>query len=129
MAKEQASLYERLGGIYAVAAVIDDFIDRIMADPILNANPHIKEAHERITPAGFKYLVTEFSCMAMGGPQQYTGRSMPESHEHLEMTNREWDAFMHALDQSLYTFDVPEAEQNEIVTLMESLKPDMGLID
>ena len=129
MTQEQITLYERLGGIYPVAAVIDDFIDRIMTDPILNANPNIRGAHDQMTAAGFKYLVTEFSCMAMGGPQQYTGRSMYDSHVHLRMTNHEWDSFMHALDQSLYKFNIPEAERNEVVALIGGLKSDMGLID
>ena len=50
------SLYERLGGVYAIAAVVDDFIDRIMDDPQLNANPKVDEAHHRVSRAGFKYL-------------------------------------------------------------------------
>ncbi|MEM7125076.1 MAG: group 1 truncated hemoglobin [Chloroflexota bacterium] len=123
------SLYERLGGIYSIAAVVDDFIDRVMSDPILNANPLVNEAHQRITAAGFKYLVTEFVGQVTGGPQQYTGRSMHDSHAHLRMTNAEWVAFMHDLVQSLYKFNVPETERNEVVALMESVKSEMGLID
>ncbi len=60
------SLYERLGGVYSIATVIDDFIDRIMVDPRLNANPNVDEAHHRVPPAGFKYLVTEMLCWAAG---------------------------------------------------------------
>ena len=56
---EKVALYDRLGGVYNIATVVDDFIDRIMVDPRLNANPHVDEAHHRVTPAGFKYLVTE----------------------------------------------------------------------
>ena len=55
----QKSLYDRLGGVYAIAAVIDDFINRIMDNPRLNANPKVDEAHHRVSRAGFKYLVTE----------------------------------------------------------------------
>jgi hemoglobin len=50
------SLYDRLGGIYAIASVVDDFIDRIMIDPALNANPLVDDAHHRVGKAGFKYL-------------------------------------------------------------------------
>ena len=74
-----SSLYERLGGVYAIAAVVDDFINRIMDDPRLNANPKVDEAHHRVSKAGFKYLVTEQVCWASGGPQTYTGRSMSDS--------------------------------------------------
>ena len=50
VAGETQSLYERLGGVYAIAVVVDDFIDRIMVDPRLNANPRVDEAHHRVSP-------------------------------------------------------------------------------
>ena len=87
------TLYERLGGVYPIASVVDDFIDRIMVDPRLNANPRVDEAHHRVPPPGFKYLVTEMVCWATGGPQKYTGRSMYESHKDMKITGPEWDAF------------------------------------
>jgi hemoglobin len=59
---EKSSLYERLGGVYSIATVVDDFIDRIMIDPRLNSNPLVDAAHHRVPPAGFKYLVTEMVC-------------------------------------------------------------------
>jgi hemoglobin len=69
MATEGASsLYERLGGVYSIATVLDDFIDRIMVDPRLNANPRVDEAHHRVPPAGFKYLVTEMDQAGRAGP-------------------------------------------------------------
>jgi len=74
-------------------------------------------------------VVTEFACRATGGPQHNSGRSMYDSHVHLRLTNKEWTAFMHDLDQSLYKFRVPEAERAEFIALIESAKPDMGLID
>ena len=77
--KNQPSLYERLGGVYRIATVVDDFINRIMVDPHLNANPQVNEAHHRVSPPGFKYLVTEMVCWATGGPQQYTGRPLREA--------------------------------------------------
>jgi truncated hemoglobin YjbI len=82
---EKPSLYDRLGGAYSIATVVDDFIDRIMKDPKLNANPLVDEAHHRVPPAGFKYLVTEMVCWAAGGPQKYTGKSMADSHSHLKI--------------------------------------------
>jgi hypothetical protein len=84
--ENQPGLYDRLGGVYGIATVVDDFIDRIMVDPRLNANPRVDEAHHKVSPPGFKYLVTEMVCWATGGPQQYTGRSMRDSHQHLLIT-------------------------------------------
>ena len=62
------TLYERLGGVYRIATVVDDLIDRVMDDPRLNANPRVDEAHHRVSAAGFKYLVTELVCWASAGP-------------------------------------------------------------
>ena len=109
-AQDSPSLYERLGGVYSTATVIDDFIDRIMIDPRLNANPRVDEAHHRVPPAGFKYLVTEMVCWATGGPQKYTSRSIKDSHQHLMITAAEWEAFLDDLQQTLDKFAVPSAE-------------------
>ena len=119
------SLYDRLGGTYSIAAVVDDFIDRIMIDPRLNANPLVDEAHHRVPRSGFKYLVTEMMCWATGGPQQYTGKSMSDSHVHLKITPPEWDAFMDDLTQTLNKFQVPTQEQQEVVAIVESTRNDI----
>src|SRR5262245_56764987 len=120
--QDSSSLYDRLGGVYSIATVMDDFIDRIMVDPRLNANPRVDEAHHRVAPAGFKYLVTELVCGATGGPQQYTGRSMHDSHVHLDITEDEWQAFLADVQACLDHFAVPKAEQNELFALVESTK-------
>lgn len=119
------SLYERLGGVYAIAAVVDDFIDRIMVDPRLNANAKVDEAHHRVSKAGFKYLVTEQVCWAAGGPQSYTGRSMTDSHMHLDITENEWLSFLDDLRQTFEKFHVPATERAELVAIVESTKPDI----
>ena len=119
------TLYERLGGVYPIASVVDDFIDRIMVDPRLNANPRVDEAHHRVPPPGFKYLVTEMVGWASGGPQQYSGRSMRDSHQHLNITPKEWDAFMDDFQQSLDKFNVPSAEQTELKAIVQSTYGDI----
>jgi len=121
------SLYERLGGVFAIATVVDDFIDRVIDDPWLNANPKVKEAHHKVSRAGFKYLVTEQVCEATGGPQRYTGRSMYDSHILLDITEKEWDAFLDDLKQTLDKFRVPKAEQAELFAIVESTKKDIVL--
>jgi hemoglobin len=129
MAKEpptvKLSLYERLGGVYAIAAVVDDFIDRIMDDPRLNANPKVNEAHHRVSRAGFKYLVTEMVCWATGGPQKYTGKTMRDSHQHLDITEGEWQAFLDDFRQTLDKFAVPRSEQALLFTIVDSTKADI----
>jgi hemoglobin len=120
-----STLYDRLGGVYSIATVVDDFINRIMVDPRLNANPKVDEAHHRVPPAGFKYLVTEMVCWAAGGPQNYTGRSMKDSHQDLMITAGEWEAFIDDLQQTLDKFGVPTAEQTELKTIVASTRADI----
>jgi hemoglobin len=123
--EHEPSLYERLGGVFAIATVVDDFIDRIMNDARLNANPAVNEAHHKVPPAGFKYLVTEMVCWATGGPQKYTGRSMRDSHEHLNITPDEWEAFMDDFQQTLNKFHVPTTEQAELKAIVNSTHDDI----
>ncbi len=125
--EQKPSLYDRLGGVYAIAAVVDDFIERIMENPRLNANPQVNEAHHRVSRAGFKYLVTEMVCGATGGPQRYTGRSMHDSHAHLGITEQEWQVFLADLQASFDKFAVPQAEQGELFAIVESTKNDIVL--
>jgi hemoglobin len=125
MSKPNTSLYDRLGGVYAIAAVVDVFIDRIMVDPVLNANPLVDEAHHRVPKAGFKYLVTEMVCMATGGPQRYTGKAMKDSHAHLKITPAEWDVFAGHFKAVLDQFKVPAAEQKELFEIVGTTRGDI----
>ena len=125
MTAESQSLYERLGGVYAIATVVDDFIDRIMDDARLNANEKVNEAHHKVAPAGFKYLVTEQVCEATGGPQRYTGRTMADSHGELAITESEWAAFLDDFGQTLDKFNVPEQERSELFSIVESTMGDI----
>jgi len=121
----QPTLYERLGGVYNIAVVVDDLINRVMSDARLNANPAVNEAHHKVPPPGFKYLVTEMVCWASGGPQKYSGRSMRDSHSHLNITPKEWEAFMDDLQQTLDRFQVPAAEQGELRAIVQSTYGDI----
>lgn len=119
------TLYERLGGVYSIATVVDDFIDRVMDDPRLNANAKVNEAHHRVSRSGFKYLVTEQVCWASGGPQRYTGRSMRDSHAHLGITPSEWDVFLDDFQQTLDKFGVSDGERQELLAIVESTRGDI----
>jgi hemoglobin len=121
-AQDTPTLYDRLGGVYNSATVVDDLIDRVMVDPRLNANPRVDEAHHRVSAAGFKFLVTEQVCWAAGGPQSYSGRSMGDSHRHLMINDIEWEAFMDDFQQTLDKFSVPRPEQDELKAIVESTK-------
>jgi hemoglobin len=111
-----------LGGVYNIAVVVDDLIDRVMVDPRLNANPRVDEAHHRVSAQGFKFLATEMVCWAAGGPQHYSGRSMGDAHRHLMITSEEWRAFMDDFQQTLDKFAVPQPEQEELKAIVESTR-------
>jgi hemoglobin len=125
LSMSQPTLYERLGGVYSIAVVIDDLVDRVMSDPRLNKNPLVDEAHHKVPPPGFKYLVTEMVCWATGGPQQYSGRSMKDAHQHLKITADEWDAFVDDAQQTLDKFGVPAAEQAELKAIVAGTRGDI----
>ena len=123
--KPGPSLYERLGGAYHIATVVDDFIERLYVNDTLNANPKIKEARDRVPKAGLKFRVTALVCQVTGGPEQYTGRTMKEAHQHLNITEREWQAMLADFRKTLGKFKVPEREQKDLITIVESTKKDI----
>jgi hemoglobin len=69
--------------------------------------------------------VTEMVCWATGGPQKYTGRTMRESHQHLNITEGEWAAFCKDFDDTMTKFAVPQAERNELFAIVQSTKGDI----
>jgi hemoglobin len=119
------SLYDRLGGAYAIAAVVDDFIERLYVNDTLNANPAIKEARERVPRAGLKFHVTTMVCQVTGGPCKYVGRDMKSAHAHLNIRQGEWDAMVADFRKTLEKFKVPAAEQGELIAIVASTKPDI----
>lgn len=122
------TLYQRLGGVYSIAAVVDDLIERLLVNDVLNANPAIAEARQRVPKAGLKYHLTSMVCWATGGPEAYTGRSMKDSHAHLNITENEWQAFLADFKACLDKFKVPEPEQKELFAIVESTKADIVVV-
>lgn len=123
--KPKPSLYDRLGGVYPIATVVDTFIELLFVNNVLNANPAIKEARDRVPKAGLKHQVTALVCQASGGPCKYTGRSMKESHAQLYITEREWQAMLDDFRRTLNNYQVPEREQKELIAIVESTKKDI----
>ena len=126
--KQIKTLYQRLGGVYNIAPVVDEFLEVLYADDVLNANPKIKEARDRVPRAYLKYHVTSMVCQASGGPEKYTGRGMKESHQHLNITEKEWQAMLADFKKVLDKFKVPEQEQKELIAIVESTKKDIVLV-
>jgi hemoglobin len=119
------SLYDRLGGIYPISVVVDTFIDLLLVNDVLNANPSINAARERVPAAGLKYHVTALVCQQTGGPCKYTGRGMKESHTHLNVSEKEWQAMLADFRRVLNNYAVPAKEQAELIAIVESTKKDI----
>lgn len=123
--KTEKSLYDRLGGAYPIAVVVDDFIDRLLVNDTLNANPAIKEARDRVPAPGLKFHVTTMVCEATGGPCKYVGRDMKTAHARLNITQKEWDAMVADFRKTLNKFKVPVKEQEELIQIVGSTKKDI----
>jgi len=114
-----ASLYERLGGLDAITAVVDSFSARCAGDDRING----KFARTDI-PRLRKMLVDQV-CEATGGPCTYTGRDMREAHDGMRVTAGEFDALVEDLVATLDEFDVPKAEQDELLGLLGPMRGDI----
>lgn len=124
-AAQDKSLFERLGGTYPIAIVVDDFIERLLVNDTLNANPAIKEARDRVPRQGLKFQVTAMVIEVTGGPYKYHGRTMKESHKHLHITEKEWEAMVKDFKASLDKFKVPAKEQQELFKIVGSTRDDI----
>ncbi|HLE60405.1 MAG TPA: group 1 truncated hemoglobin [Thermoanaerobaculaceae bacterium] len=119
------TLYERLGGMTGITVVVDDFIDRLVIDHVLNMNPRIKEARSRVPAPHLKYHVSALVCQVTGGPCAYTGRTMKDSHAHLNITPAEWDWMVAVFKDVLADHRVPPAEQQELLDIVGSTRADI----
>jgi hemoglobin len=115
----QKSLYERLGGLDAIKAVVGEFAARVLADERVN-----KKFAKTNAPRLTHYLVEQV-CAATGGPCQYTGNSMKKTHKNMKVTTGEFNALVEDLVKALDKFNVPEAEKNELLSALAPMKADI----
>ncbi|MHB8709773.1 MAG: group I truncated hemoglobin, partial [Desulfuromonadales bacterium] len=94
-------------------------------DPVLNSNPAIDAARQRVPAPYLKYHVTAMVCQATGGPCQYHGRGMVESHAHLNITEKEWDRMIDIFKGILARHQVPSKETQELLDIVNSTKADI----
>jgi hemoglobin len=130
----QNSLYERLGGAFAIAAVVDRFSDAIINDRVAgqgSSNPALREWHtnELARLPGLKFMRTLWLCNVAGGPQGYVGTrpgrdslSLEEAHRALHIAPDEFDAVASILAKTLDEFKVPAAEKDEVLTAFAAHK-------
>jgi hemoglobin len=121
-AATEKSLYQRVGGYDAVAAVVDDFVGRLVSDKQFAGffKGHSTDSLKRIR----QHIVDQF-CAGAGGPCIYTGRDMKTSHQGLGITEAQWDAAAKHLVATLDKFKVPAKEKDELLAFVTSLKKDI----
>ncbi len=111
------SLYDRLGGLPAIQAVVGEFLHNVVLDDRVNAP--FGMANMDVLP---KQLV-DFVCMATGGPCKYTGRDMRAAHRHMGVTGEQFNALVGDLVAALAKFHVPAREKGELLAALGPLKP------
>jgi hemoglobin len=128
------SLYERLGGVFAIAAVIDHFSDAVVENPIVgreSKNPVLREWHTKQLGRlpGLKFMRTLWVCNVAGGPLEYsatkpgaTALGLEEAHRELRISPEEFDEVAAELGRSLDHFGVPEREKGEVLAAFAAHK-------
>ena len=119
------SLYERLGGVNAIAMVVDRFSDAIGTNPKLNVNPTLREWNATGQLPGLKFMRTLWICAATGGPFQYTGKGMAQAHLQLHITSAEFDEVGAEIQRALDAFNVPEREQQDVLAAIGARKSEV----
>jgi len=122
----EQSLYERLGGVNAIAMVVDRFSDRIVENPKLNVNRNLKEWNAKGQLEGLKFMRTLWICQTAGGPFQYTGKDMREAHKDLHIRSEEFDEVGAEISRALEHFGVPERERQELLAAVVAHKGEVA---
>jgi hemoglobin len=116
------TLYQRLGGYDAIAAVASDLLPRLQADARL-ARFWQNRGEDGIQRE--KQLLIDYLCASAGGPLYYTGRDMKVSHRGMRISEADWSAFLGHLNATLDAFKVPQPERDEVVAFVHSTKRDI----
>jgi hemoglobin len=123
----EPSLYERLGGAYAISAVVDYFSDQLVERrTIAEQNPNIKDWNENRAASrlpGLKFLRTLWLCAIAGGPFEYNGLPLDDAHFDFHISSSDFDQVAALLADALDHFDVPPREKEEVLGAFEAHKP------
>jgi len=122
MSDETPTLYQRLGGYDAIAAVANDLLPRLRADPQLGRF-WAHRSEDGIMRE--KQLLIDYLCASAGGPMYYRGRNMLLAHKGMCISESDWTIFLGHAAATLAKFQVPESEQRDVVAFVQSLKGDI----
>jgi hemoglobin len=131
------SLYDRLGGVFAIAAVVDHFSDALIKDPIVgqkSKNPQLRKWHTKSLDRlpGLKFMRTLWVCDVAGGPFKFTATKpgktplgLEEAHRDLRISPAEFDEVAAVLGRTLDHFKVPKAEKDEVLAAFAAHKDEV----
>lgn len=122
---ESKSLYERLGGLRSITPVIEDFVDRLYANPTLQENPAVYASQRSTPPSYLKFQFAQLVCEMSGGPCVYAGPTMKQAHQRLHLDAEEWQVMADELKKTLEKFSVPAAERMELLELLGQTQGDI----
>lgn len=133
----EQSLYERLGGVFAIAAVIDHFSDAVVKNPIVgqaSQNPALREWHTKQLDRlpGLKFMRTLWVCNVAGGPFEYVGTEpgttplgLEEAHREFHISSEEFDEVAAELGRTLDFVGVPQREKDEVLAAFAAHKSEV----
>ena len=136
-AKPEKSLYERLGGVFAIAAVVEHFSDAVVKNPIVgqeSKNPQLREWHTKNLGRlpGLKFMRTLWVCNVSGGPYQFTATKpgktplgLEEAHRDLRISPAEFDEVAAELGRTLDFVKVPKSEKTEVLAAFAAHKDEV----
>ena len=116
----EKSLYERLGGYEAISAVVDNFADRLFADPVIG--PRFTRGMGTDTRMQFRQKNKNLVCNLTGGPCEIISRPPDVAHQGLGITQKEFNILMGHFEDTLNAFDVPEGEKRELTVIYEGFR-------
>ena len=126
--KKDPGLFNRLGGFFGIAAVVNNFSDAILQNPVLNANPEIAEWNAQEAPArlaGLKFLRTMWIAAMVGGPIKYTGEPLSEAHDRFDFTPAQFAAVGAEIVEALQEAGVAQADIDQLVCIYQTSMDDV----
>ncbi len=126
--KKDKGLFDRLGGFFGIAAVVNRFSDQILVNPVLNQNPALAAWNQNEAPTrlpGLKFGRTMWIAAMVGGPIKYTGLPLEQAHDRFNMTQAEFAEVGSEIVQALQFFNIPQSDIDQLVCLYQTSMNDV----
>lgn len=126
--KKDKALFDRLGGFFGIAAVVDRFSDAIIVNPVLNQNPALVAWNQDEAPTrlpGLKFLRTMWIAAMVGGPIKFEGQPLKQAHDRLDLTQAEFAEVGSEIVKAIQHFNVAHADIDQLVCIYQTSMDDV----